>query len=74
MPKQKKKYSSDIDDLTLGEIAQLRQLAPQLLPEGADSDAGINALRAMAFLQLKRDDPDATIDDADNVRWGDIDI
>lgn len=74
MPKGKKKFSSDIDDLTLGEIAQLRDLAPDLLPEGASSDKGINALRAMAFLQLKRDNPDASIEDADNVRWGDIEI
>lgn len=63
----------DIDDLTIGELVLFEEVAEQTIAEIGEAPSA-KAIRALVLIELRRTDPDATVEQVDALKLDDIDI
>lgn len=68
------KISIVVDDLTIGDLETIEEIAGEPAGRVFSQDFSAGTLKALIFVAQRRENPDFTLEDAANVRFGDIDL
>lgn len=68
------KIKIEVDDLTIGDLETIEEIAGEPAGRVFSQDFSAKVLKALIFVVKRQENPDYTLEEASQVRFGDIDL